>query len=275
MNNNDNNSIIHKTLTVFWVATLVALVITGIALRTCSDTVITPSMTVELIPAELSTCNNGLYLQNKIFGHLLKQDEYQTQHELETELKVEELTEALLQTQVVWNNPNSGNPTYAYECRTSRYGCEETIKIYARMFVRTGFRLNLDPFLLAAIAKHESNLNAFAVGSKGERGIMQILPYSPVANNVAFVRSEAYRNRCQREEGHCQANVIFAASEAIQSSLGVCNGSMEQALVRYNTGKCTLPKDSTNRYAPEVLKWHRTLLSTIAIAEPTRPLEGS
>lgn len=191
---------------------------------------------------------------------LARQQALIAQYEHEQEIIKEKLSEAMLASLVVWTNPNTEDLIYASKCRNSVFGCEDTIGTYSGFFVDIANEYGLDPFLLASIAKHESNFNAFAEGKRGERGVMQILPYSPIANNVSFVLREPYRRRCKATEGHCQEEVIQAASRALVASLRACNDNLEQALTRYNTGRCSV---DGNRYSSNVLEVYETMTSQL------------
>lgn len=180
--------------------------------------------------------------------------------EQETEYQKQALANSMLRMMTVWTNPNTHQRIYASTCRTSRFGCENTIRQYASYFVDTANEYHVDPFLLAATAKHESNYNAFARGSRGERGIMQILPSSPISEGVMFIHRPDYRRRCQNVLGHCQEEVVQAATRALARSFNYCNENMNRALNRYNTGSCST---RGNRYSSHVQEIYRRLISSI------------
>ena len=47
---------------------------------------------------------------------------------------------------------------------------------YDRIITQAAKRHNLDPYLVKAIIKHESDFNPYAVSEKGAKGLMQLMP---------------------------------------------------------------------------------------------------
>jgi soluble lytic murein transglycosylase-like protein len=86
------------------------------------------------------------------------------------------------------------------------------------------------------VALHESHLRANAVGSAGERGIMQLHPRW--FGHVRFVDDPGWRRHCaQFTDGECQAEVIEMAAKELRLSKIVCR-RWPSALGRYNRGNC-------------------------------------
>src|SRR6185312_13748780 len=106
----------------------------------------------------------------------------------------------------------------------------------AKYLTDAGEQYGLDSWLLAAMAFRESGLNPFAVGTRGEKGILQLHPKNRHAKNLRFMQDEAYRARCQHQAGACQREMVEQAAEMLASSINKCGGSVEQALGMYNTG---------------------------------------
>jgi hypothetical protein len=127
--------------------------------------------------------------------------------------------------------------------------------------LESGEQYGLDPWLLAAMAFRESGLNPFAVGTRGEKGILQLHPKNRRAKEVRFVQDESYRTRCQRQPGACQREVVERAAFILASSLGKCGGDLEQALGMYNTGRC----GGSASYAKRVLKERARLMSLAGV----------
>jgi hypothetical protein len=193
---------------------------------------------------------------------LVYQEQLEEYFERETEYQKQHLTNSILRLMTVWRNPNNPNQVvYSSTCRHSRFGCENTIRAYASYFVDIANQYeNVDPVLLAATAKHESNYNAFARGSRGERGIMQILPSSPISEGVMFIHHPDYRRRCTNVLGHCQEEVIQAATRALVRSFEHCNENMNRALNRYNTGSC---QTRGNGYSTHIQEVYRNLIAQL------------
>jgi len=78
--------------------------------------------------------------------------------------------------------------------------------------------------------------NPFAEGSAGERGIVQLHPRG-VGSRVRFVRSEAYRRRCENQADACQGEVIDEGAAHVASAIARC-GTVEAGLGAYNSGVC-------------------------------------
>jgi hypothetical protein len=148
---------------------------------------------------------------------------------------IEEKIFLAIKKQLVIHYRPDGSPIYSNFCREDK-NCFEHIKYYAKHIVFYSKKYDLDPWLLTAVALHESNFNAYKVGSVGERGIFQIHPKSPWATETRFVYSKAHRRHCKDRIGHCQDEVISTAAKLIKSLL-VAHKSQEKALTKYNTGK--------------------------------------
>lgn len=174
-------------------------------------------------------------------------------------IEEENLYKAMLSTVVLRKQKNK--IVYYKFCR--EYGdnklCEMHIREYASQIMKYSLEFNLDPWLMAAIALHESNYNAFLKGSKGEMGLFQLHPYSPWGKKSFFVKNKTYRNDCKAVRGHCQVEVVGIAAELLRSLLDT-SGSLEKALTSYNTGHFLPIRDS---YVYSVLTKRKILLENI------------
>lgn len=117
---------------------------------------------------------------------------------------------------------------------------KERSQKFAAYFYYISQELQLDPILLIAIAKTESDLNPNRTGSIGELGIMQLHPRSafPAARNALFMRNPRYRKRCLRTPSACQDEVIQAGATILQYAIKKCKTNFK-ALQMYNSGTCT------------------------------------
>jgi hypothetical protein len=159
------------------------------------------------------------------------------------------LQQALRFRVTINTNKRTGHVTAAYHCRHASEGCDRRLLEFARYLKDAGEANGIDPWLLAAMAFRESGLNPFAIGGVGELGILQLHPKNARSRGVRFVRDEWYRNRCHREPGACQREVVDRAAQLLAQCLEQCGGKLDQALGMYNTGRC----GGSDTYAKRVL----------------------
>jgi hypothetical protein len=165
---------------------------------------------------------------------------------------VELLHHAMLSRIAVSTDRRTGRAIPAFHCRHAAEGCEQRLGRFAGYLVSAGTAHGLDPWLLAAMAFRESGFNPFAMGSLGELGILQIHPKRRDAKQVRFIRDEWYRNRCRREPGACQQEIVNHAAQVLARSVALCGGDLEAALGAYNTGRCNGKSRYTKRVLTEV-----------------------
>jgi hypothetical protein len=161
----------------------------------------------------------------------------------------------------VHTNRRTGRAIPVLHCRQAREGCDRRIFEFAHYLVDAGERNGIDPWLLAAMAFRESGMNPFAVGGVGELGILQLHPKNPSVRDVRFVRDRWYRQRCRKEAGACQREIVDRAAEILARSLALCGGDLDQALGAYNTGKC----GGNKRYAKRILSELEALKGAVGL----------
>jgi hypothetical protein len=171
--------------------------------------------------------------------------------------EVELLHGAMLSRIAVSTNRRTGRTIPALHCRHAVGGCEQRLGQFARYLVSAGQTHGLDPWLLAAMAFKESGFNPFAMGSVGELGILQINPGRRDARQVRFIRDQWYRNRCRKEPGACQQEIVNHAAQVLARSVELCKGDLEAALGAYNTGRCNGNKRYTQRVLTEIEELRR------------------
>lgn len=164
----------------------------------------------------------------------------------------EALARALNQRVTVWQRPGGG-VVHVSHCRANPHGCEARTRVFARWITEVSRARDLDPFLLAAMAMRESGLDPFARGGAGEYGLIQLHPQG-VGRRVRFVQSEAFRQRCRRESGACQRDVLEIGADHLSDAIHEC-GSLAAALGAYNRGEC-----GETAYARRVLEERAQLL---------------
>ena len=104
-------------------------------------------------------------------------------------------------------------------CRHAKEGCDRRLAEFAHYLVDAGQAYGIDPWLMAAMAFRESGLNPFAKGAIGELGILQINPGRRDARQVRFIRDDWYRQRCRKEPGACQREIVEHAAQVLSRSL--------------------------------------------------------
>lgn len=164
-------------------------------------------------------------------------------------------TSPLLQ-QAMWNRVavhkrRSGVAIPIYHCRKAAEGCDKRLTEFAHYIIDASEKNGVDPWLLAAMAFRESGMNPFVVGAVGELGILQLHPKNKRVQSVRFVRDAYYRQRCRKQAGACQREVVDRAAEILARSLAVCDGDLYRALGMYNSGKCGGNKSYSDRILDE------------------------
>ncbi len=157
------------------------------------------------------------------------------------------LQQAMRVRVAVHKNKRSGRSIPIYHCRQAREGCDQRLTEFAHYLVDAGAKNGIDPWLLAAMAFRESGMNPFVVGAVGELGILQLHPKNPRVKSVRFIRDAYYRNRCRKEAGACQREVVDRAAEILARSLALCDNDLYRALGMYNSGKCGGSKTYADR----------------------------
>lgn len=149
-----------------------------------------------------------------------------------------------------------GRPRHVGHCRRAPQGCRERVRAFARMFVASGRRTGVSPWLLAAMALRESGLHPWASGGAGELGILQIHPRRRDARGLRLLRDERYREQCHREVGACQAEVVDLAADVLRRAIEQC-GDVERGLAAYNSGRCDSGSSYPRRVSSELAKLYR------------------
>lgn len=120
---------------------------------------------------------------------------------------------------------------------------------YASLFAAAGARHHVDPALLAAVAKAESNFNPRAVSPAGALGLMQLMPSVAHTLNV---------------DPFNPAQAIDAAARLFKQNLQKFGGSVALAAAAYNAGPGAVikyagvpPYPETQNYVRQVLQYQR------------------
>lgn len=123
--------------------------------------------------------------------------------------------------------------------------CDRRLAAFAGYFVRAGRVHDVDPWILASMARQESGLNPYATGPIGEGGIAQLHPRG-VGARSRFVQSEAFRRACTRQVDACQEEIVDIQAEHLRFWLDRCDNNIKSALGGYNRGRCGITPYTTN-----------------------------
>lgn len=153
-----------------------------------------------------------------------------------------------------------GNPVYAGSCSRDYFGCEGRIRSLVEIIVHESIVAKVDPWIVAGMVWHESRFNPFAESHLGTRGIMQLHPRNSRFSSNRFLHRDAYRNRCRRIEGNCQAEVVQDGTKLLRDAIDRCDGTLVQGLTMYNTGRCAV---GGNRYVQHAFMYRSQLIETL------------
>jgi len=158
---------------------------------------------------------------------------------------------AILEQLVISHNPETGETVYSKSCMDRIYGCEAHIESVVDMFFEQHYRRGIDPLVLAAIAKHETNFNPFAVNERTRAaGLLQLMPGSRFAEGISFIHSAQVRARCANSYNACQEEVVDASVTLLERSIRRCDNSLREGLGMYGSGSC----EGSRRFASYVIR---------------------
>lgn len=191
----------------------------------------------------------GVYSDESSMCHVAEEQES------EEDKMVSEISNAIRNNLIMCRQGSDGKILFHLFCREDEL-CLDSIKEYARYIVKYSLEFNVDPWLAASVAMHETNFNAFVKGSRGERSIFQLLPYSPWGEKSYFTQNAKYRDKCKSQIGHCQEESVGLAIQLLSNAMKECR-TVAGTLSMYNGGECR--KSSTKKYIKGVKEKMHTL----------------
>jgi soluble lytic murein transglycosylase-like protein len=124
----------------------------------------------------------------------------------------------------------------------------EHISTYDNLIIKASEKHNVEPALIKAIIKAESNFNHRAVSRKGARGLMQLMP--------------ATASSLQVQDSFHPENNIEGGVRYLRYLLNYFNGNLPFALAAYNAGENAVirhrgipPYRETQMYVQRVLSY--------------------
>ncbi|SGO61368.1 putative peptidase, peptidase M23 family protein [Mycobacterium tuberculosis] len=118
---------------------------------------------------------------------------------------------------------------------------------YADIINEAAAQYGVDPALIAAVIRQESDFDPEAGSHKGAQGLMQVMPFNAKGADL----------RDPREN-------IFRGTEILASHIQKYDGDLEKALAAYNAGPGAVSKyngippfKETQAYVPRVLKYYK------------------
>lgn len=128
-------------------------------------------------------------------------------------------------------------------------------RLYEEHIQRAASRYEMDPLLIKAVIKTESNFDCQAVSSKGAQGLMQLMPGTAADLNVC--------NPFDPREN------IFGGTNYLRQMMARFGGNLRLALAAYNAGPGKVEAaqgipliPETQQYVAKVLQHYRQMTAT-------------
>ncbi|WP_415805126.1 lytic transglycosylase domain-containing protein [Bordetella muralis] len=140
----------------------------------------------------------------------------------------------------------------------------DPVQLYDPVIREAAWRYGMDPDLLHAVIKVESNYNPHAVSPKGATGLMQIMPATGVELGFANPRRDLL----------IPANNIDAGARYLAWLKDQFDGDLSLALAAYNAGIGAVTRNQALSNYPETSKYVRSVLDLYRQAELTALLRA-
>jgi soluble lytic murein transglycosylase-like protein len=133
---------------------------------------------------------------------------------------------------------------------TLRERLQQNSSSYDRHISRSGRLYNVDPYLIKAVIKAESDFDCYALSKAGAQGLMQLMPETARELNV--------RNPFNPHEN------IDGGTRYLREMLDIFNGNVQLSLAAYNAGPTLVKRlqripriPETERYVKKVLAHYK------------------
>ena len=132
--------------------------------------------------------------------------------------------------------------------RARRGGVAPNPAAYERHIRRAALSHEIDPLLIKAIIRNESNFDAFAVSTKGAQGLMQLMPDT--------ARKMRVRNSFDPMQN------IYGGARYLRTLLNSYDGNLALSLAAYNAGPGNVVKNGPLPRIPETREYVRRVIQS-------------
>jgi soluble lytic murein transglycosylase-like protein len=140
--------------------------------------------------------------------------------------------------------------SHSWTATTLRSRLKGNSSSYDRHINRSARRYNVDPYLIKAVIKTESDFDCYALSKAGAQGLMQLMPGTARELNV--------RNPFNPYEN------IDGGTRYLRDMLKIFNGNLQLSLAAYNAGPTLVKRlqripriPETERYIKKVLRHYK------------------
>ncbi|HID70550.1 MAG TPA: lytic transglycosylase domain-containing protein [Desulfobacterales bacterium] len=142
--------------------------------------------------------------------------------------------------------PGSSSRLSFSQPRTFRQRKQRKPSSYDHYISRSSRRYNVDPFLIKAVIKTESDFDCYALSKTGAQGLMQLMP--------ATARELKVRNPFNPHEN------IDGGTKYLRNMLDIFDGNVPLSLAAYNAGPTLVKRLQRIPRIPETINYVRKVL---------------
>lgn len=140
-----------------------------------------------------------------------------------------------------------GSMAGSYNLVMRRSGVQNSSSSYDHHISRSGRLYNVDPYLIKAVIKTESNFNRYALSKAGAQGLMQLMP--------ATARELRVRNPYNPIEN------IDGGTRYLRNMLDIFDGNVPLSLAAYNAGPTLVKRLQRVPHIPETVRYVKKVLA--------------